>query len=149
MAATRSFARVNDNAYVLLASEWPTEIKLVATNTCRILLQKDVFGVFVTRKIELGFFVTRMDMADQKKLTRYIVNYSAHRFTKWLELVLEQYLNYLPEFTSEWLNNTTFANGLLQKYGMRIIAVINNLNGDDSKLSSDDDYPIKFIICKE
>ena len=144
MAASHSFARTNDSAYALFVPNWPTAIKLVAANTCRILLHDET-----ARKIDLGFYVTRMNMTDQQKLTRYIVNYSAHRFTKWLETVLEQYLNYLPDFTSEWLNNTAFASKLNQKYGMRIIAVINNLDGNDSKLSAEDNYPIKFIICKE
>ena len=144
MAAYHSYARVNDSAYTLFASEWPATIKLVAANTCRIMQHNEV-----ARKIELGFYITPMDMTEQQKLTRYIVNYSAHRFTKWLEIVLEQYLNSLPEFTSEWLNNTAFASKLLQKYNMRIIAVINNLDGDDSKLTDEDAYPIKFIIRKE
>ena len=144
MAASHSFARVNDSAYALFVPNWPIQLKLVAVNTCRILLHDET-----TRKIDLGFYVTNMSMTDQQKLTRYIVNFSAHRFTKWLETVLEQFLNSLPEFTSEWLNNTTFASKLYQKYNMRIIAVINNLDGDDSKLSAEDSYPIKFIIHKE
>ena len=144
MAAPRSFARVHDSAFVLFTEKWPTEIKLIASNSCRNLLQENS-----VRKIELGLFVTKMSKADQQKLTRLLVNYSPHRFTRWLELVLEQYLHRLPELTSQWLSETTFANKIQQKYGMRIVAIINNLDGDNTPLGPGQAYPIKFIIAKE
>ena len=144
MAILHSFARVNDSAFALFEERWPSAIKLVASNTCRILVQNET-----ARKIELGIYVTQMDANDQQKLTRYLVNFSSHRFTKWLEIVLEKYLNHLPEFTSEWIDNTSFAARLYHKYGMRIAAVINHLDGSDDSLAEGDVYPIKFIIKKE
>ena len=62
---------------------------------------------------------------------------------------MEQYLNRLPELTSEWLKYTSFANKIQQKYDMRTVAIINNLDGDDTPLAPGDAYPIKFIITKE
>ena len=144
MAILHSFARTNDSAYALFEERWPSAIKLVASNSCRILVQNET-----ARKIELGIYVTQMDTSDQQKLARYLVNFSSHRFTKWLEIVLEQYLNNLPEFTSEWIDNTSFAAKLYQKYSMRIAAVINHLDGNDETLAEGDAYPIKFIIKKE
>ena len=67
MAASHSFARVNDSAYTLFTPEWPAEIKLVAANTCRVMLYNQI-----ARKIELGFYITPMNMIEQQKLSTII-----------------------------------------------------------------------------